>query len=672
MSQRNKQVPTTFDGLERGRASSIGSLESIHEDEPTGPLSQSYAFRVPQSNTQSQDDPALRRRRSSIAMRFNSIRQIGGVNSIDKFVNSWQRAAAFHEITPVRRGSVTRIIADDEEQEQHGRTDQPSRPPLKSLLSEQIQGAEPQSPANTIRASRDRDENSLQPQVTETTTLLNPQPSASMRSRIPSEHNLGVSYGSISSKLSSSVQRRASILVQQQVEASQRARDVPDEFKDDVPDRFVEIVQQPDGEIIERTVGESTLPMTIFNSTNVLIGIGVLALPLGIRYSGWVIGLFFMAFAAVVTAYTARILAKCMDTNNASTTYGDIAFLALGTYGRAAVEFLFILELMAANCALMILFGDSMHSLIGSVDVTYWKVLIAFGLLPLNFVPFRTLSVTSVLGIGCVLSIIILVLTDGLIKPHAPGSLREVAKTYAFPADIRGIPLALGLFMAPWGGHSVFPAIYKDMRHPQKYPQAIRTTYIFVYGLDLAMGVLGYLMFGDLVRDEITANILGSTSYPRTITIIMIVLIGIIPITKIPLSNRPIMDTINKKFLIDLRQMDPQAREYSQKSLSHNLGRASVGTLINVVQLGIAIGVPDFDSIMALMGSALCFTICVILPLSFYLKIFWGSGEINMPEKIICFILIAICTVLAVLGTVFAILPKEKIGLRGCDQVFMC
>ena len=33
--------------------------------------------------------------------------------------------------------------------------------------------------------------------------------------------------------------------------------------------------------------------------------------------------------------------------------------------------------------------------------------------------------------------------------------------------------------LAPWGGHSVFPNIYKDMRHPKKYNRAVDITYIF-------------------------------------------------------------------------------------------------------------------------------------------------------------------------------------------------
>lgn len=33
--------------------------------------------------------------------------------------------------------------------------------------------------------------------------------------------------------------------------------------------------------------------------------------------------------------------------------------------------------------------------------------------------------------------------------------------------------------LAPWGGHGVFPNIYRDMRHPHKYPRAVNTTYVF-------------------------------------------------------------------------------------------------------------------------------------------------------------------------------------------------
>lgn len=51
------------------------------------------------------------------------------------------------------------------------------------------------------------------------------------------------------------------------------------------------------------------------------------------------------------------------------------------------------------------------------------------------------------------------------------------------------------------------------------------------------MAIIGWVMFGDAVRDEVTANILLLTDeYPRILTICMIVFISIIPITKVPLK----------------------------------------------------------------------------------------------------------------------------------------
>lgn len=42
-------------------------------------------------------------------------------------------------------------------------------------------------------------------------------------------------------------------------------------------------------------------------------------------------------------------------------------------------------------------------------------------------------------------------------------------------------------------------------------------------------------MFGDTVRDEITSNILLTKGYPRALSILIVVLIAIMPVTKVPL-----------------------------------------------------------------------------------------------------------------------------------------
>jgi vesicular inhibitory amino acid transporter len=74
----------------------------------------------------------------------------------------------------------------------------------------------------------------------------------------------------------------------------------------------------------------------------------------------------------------------------------------------------------------------------------------------------------------------------------------------------------------------------------------------------------------------------------------------------------------------------------------------------------IAILFPSFDRIMTLLGSVACFSICIILPLAFHLKLF--GKEIGRTETVLNWALIGVSSVMAVVSTVFACLPKELIG----------
>lgn len=55
------------------------------------------------SSIQEHNEQELRQRRSSMAIRVHALRQAGGVNSLDNFAASWQRAAGFLAIAPVRQ-----------------------------------------------------------------------------------------------------------------------------------------------------------------------------------------------------------------------------------------------------------------------------------------------------------------------------------------------------------------------------------------------------------------------------------------------------------------------------------------------------------------------------------------------------------------------------------------
>jgi solute carrier family 32 (vesicular inhibitory amino acid transporter) len=205
----------------------------------------------------------------------------------------------------------------------------------------------------------------------------------------PLSGSYGTSYGTLQSTLSESSMLRAGDLWRQQ----QAAR-----AEGELEPIIVKEVEQ-DGKVVLVVAGQSTLPQTIFNSTNVLIGVGILSLPMGIKYSGWLCGMLFLIFSALVTAYTARLLAKCMDVDASLITFADLAFISYGQRARIATSVLFTLELLAACVALVVLFADTLDLLVPGVGVIGWKIICGLLMIPLNFAPLRLLSFSSVIGI---------------------------------------------------------------------------------------------------------------------------------------------------------------------------------------------------------------------------------------------------------------------------------
>lgn len=419
------------------------------------------------------------------------------------------------------------------------------------------------------------------------------------------------------------------------------------------------VADPEESKTIEVIIGQSTVPQTIFNSVNTLIGVGMLSLPLAFKYSGWVVGMIFFLVAAITTSYTAKLLAKCLDVDRSLLTFADLAYVSFGSRARVAISVLFCMELLASCVALIVLFADTMNALIASVSIPAFKVICGVILVPLAFLPLRFLSFTSVLGIFCCLWIVTGILADGVLKRSGPGSLLDPSQTYAVPTDWRTLPLAYGLLMAPWGGHGVFPNIYRDMRHPAKYAGAVNITYIFTWSLEVVLAAIGYLMFGDFVRDEITSNIFLGHGYPRWLSITLVVAIAIIPLTKCPLNARPIFSTV--EILLDIQTRTAQSVDAPEKPrLRLLLSQILARSCLTCVFVLIAIVVPSFDRIMSLVGSLACSLVCVVLPCCFHLKIFWR--DLRRSQKVLDGALAVSFALMGTAGTVCAFLPKRWLG----------
>jgi vesicular inhibitory amino acid transporter len=136
--------------------------------------------------------------------------------------------------------------------------------------------------------------------------------------------------------------------------------------------------------------------------------------------------------------------------------------------------------------------------------------------------------------------------------------------------------------------------------------------------------------------------------------------VAIIPLTKIPLNARPIVSTIEVLLGLHQQTVADSSGLVGRSMYFRGLMKIAIRIIIVIVFWYIAIVFPAFDSIMAFMGSALCFTICVTLPIAFYLKLF--QDQIEAKERFVATTIMVISTLLSITGTVWAFLPKSLIG----------
>ncbi|KAF9770980.1 hypothetical protein IL306_011386 [Fusarium sp. DS 682] len=621
------------------------------------------------------------RRRSSITYQLAAIADIGGVNSFRSFARSWQRAAGFPEVIP-RRPSFVLAPEQDAEDLQYSRSHvQGSAQPQSGLLRQGLDASSSQPNGESSSAIESSPRSMRIPhRDSETKPLLDVEagasPVGSPRSSIfavpphLAAADIVGSYGSFRDSSPFGTMDRSS---RHRISFSEGSGwGVADEDEEEsegaahgehAPILVKEVKQG--NKVVLAVEGQSTLPQSVFNSINALIGVGLLSLPLALQMTGWIPGLFLLTLTATVTAYTGKLLAKCMNYDPSLITYSDLAYVSFGTRARVIVSALFSLELVAACVALVILFADSLSLLLpGLATVNTWKVVASGLVLVLNALPLRLLSYTSVVGIFSTFCIVVIVIIDGLYKPNYPGSLREPATTYLFPENWLAVPLAYGLLASPWGAHSVFPSIYRDMRHPYKWGKAVNVTFSFSYVVDTCLAVIGLLMFGDGIKDAITSNILKSKGYPDALKIIMSIFIAIIPLTKIPLNARPIVTTLDVICGVHEQHHHHHEQPHSQPTRSSVLVtkavRALVRVFVVVLLLFISIVFPAFDSVCAFLGAALCTLISIILPISFYLKLYWQDTTIR--ERIVSAILLVVFAILGTLGTIWTFLPKHLIG----------
>ncbi|TYZ58072.1 hypothetical protein PybrP1_010724 [[Pythium] brassicae (nom. inval.)] len=364
--------------------------------------------------------------------------------------------------------------------------------------------------------------------------------------------------------------------------------------------------------------GKMNYKEAVFNAINVLLGVGVLSSPFALRSSGMLVGVPLFFFFTFVTNHTGKLLGYCLDYQEGMQTYPDIGEAAFGTRGRLVISVIFFSELFTACAMFNVLIGDTLAALVPAFNEQQMAVLAFLVVMPTLWTTHLSLlSYFSLIGILSSLFCLFTVYYVGFaIDPTTPeyttGSLLEPQPLEPI-ADTERIPLAIGLTMVAFGGHSVFPSICSSMQDRAEYPKVLNVAYFIVCLVYGAIELGGYLMFGVHTTKEITLNLIAV--YPGVLTRLVVWTIALNPMSKIAITITPIALALEEFVLTPQEMSEPGSRRTK-------MFRAFIRTVLGVSALFCALFVPHFARVTSFLGAFFAMLASVFLPCVCYIKLF--------------------------------------------------
>ena len=300
--------------------------------------------------------------------------------------------------------------------------------------------------------------------------------------------------------------------------------------------------------------GKSTMSQCIFNLSNILMGVGLLALPFALKSAGWAGGLFSLVVFGVITWRTSILIGRELNGDPRPShcfydspfksplppgsvpearmyppisSFPDIARASFGEPGCLILSVILYFELFSCICIFFTCMGDHLHELFPSVPAsTHILIVGAISIIPA--IVLRTpalLSYLSMVGtcatIAVCLSVVASAFTEGDIAASVVDQYQlKVSPPYHKIWDTSGIALAFGLVAYCFSGHAILPSIYTSMKKPQEFETMVTYSFLIVMIACIGVGVSGYYVFGSTVLDQITLSLQRSSKASTAMTML--------------------------------------------------------------------------------------------------------------------------------------------------------
>jgi proton-coupled amino acid transporter len=267
-----------------------------------------------------------------------------------------------------------------------------------------------------------------------------------------------------------------------------------------------------------------TPEQALIHLIKVMMGTGMLSLPLAFKYSGLWLGIFLLIIMCAVSTYCCRQLVYSahyisrrkgqdrIDYANVMRGAVEVGPAWIRDYGYAAKQLvnvnMFVAQL-GFCCVYFVFMADNLKQFFDETSEIHisqagWIALLLIPILGLCTI--RHLKVLAPLALMAnIVYIVAISIVFGYIFTHL-----NPTNTVPAVGDWRDLPLFFGTVMFAFEGIAVVLPIENQMDVPQHFISSngvLNTACLLVLAVYSAMGFYGYLAFGDTVMDTVTLNL---------------------------------------------------------------------------------------------------------------------------------------------------------------------
>ncbi|CEF68572.1 Amino acid transporter, transmembrane family-containing protein [Strongyloides ratti] len=280
----------------------------------------------------------------------------------------------------------------------------------------------------------------------------------------------------------------------------------------------------------EKTENSLTPEQALIHMIKVMMGTGMLSLPLAFKHSGLYLGLFLLIVICFVCTYCCRQLVHsakfvCTIKGLQKIDYANVMRTAVelgpnwikhrGYAAKQLVNINMFIAQIGFCCVYFVFMADNLKQFF---DETSTIQLSQATWIALLFIPIMGLCLIRHLKVLAPLALagnFVYVFAVGIVISYL---FKNINPSWSVPAigDIRDLPLFFGTVMFAFEGICVILPIENQMSEPEhfiSYTGVLNTSCALVLAVYCTIGYFGYLTFQDTILDTITLNLPNELFY---------------------------------------------------------------------------------------------------------------------------------------------------------------